>query len=377
MKVAFHIDQLWFGAPGGIGTYVRNLVPALEREDPALDLTLFRSRFEGQPEPEEAWLRRFPVVEVPGTIRSLYPRWALTARPPLPPELAAADIVHASNPAAVPPAGPGQKLVVTVHDLAFLHEPGAFSRQWRLLYRAGLRATVKRADAIITPSRNTAEDVLTRTKVDPRKLYVVPLAAALPSGGSEVTAVMDRLKIRHPFILFVGTLEPRKNLVRLIRAYRRVAANGLPQALVLAGPMGWRVSALQREISLRGPGEILLTGPLTAGDLDALYRACEIFVYPSLYEGFGLPVVEAMVRGVPVIASNTSSVPEVAGDAAIGVNPRSIREIALAIETLLTDRDLRDAVARRGLLQSGRFTWEETARQTLEVYERVMGTKSS
>lgn len=374
-SVAFHIDQLSFPAPGGIGTYIRNLGPAMARRDPSLELVLFRSRFEREGGPAETWVRDFCVEEIPASIKTLYPRWALTARPPLPPPLQVCDIVHATNPAAVPPAGPGQRLVVTVHDLAFEHYPSMFPRNWRYLYRAGLRAAVKRADAIVTPSRNTAEDLLSRTKVDPAKLHVVPLAASLGIGSLDPGEALERLKVRSPYIVFVGTLEPRKNLVRLVRAYRRVAATGLPHALVLAGPLGWDHDALMREIALQGPGEIVLTGALTGDEIDAVYRSADAFAYPSLYEGFGLPVLEAMARGIPTITSTTSSLPETAGDAALGVNPRSVREIAMAIERVLTEPDVADTLSRRGRAQAERFSWDETARLTLQVYEHVRGTK--
>ncbi|MEW6058991.1 MAG: glycosyltransferase family 1 protein [Actinomycetota bacterium] len=373
-SVAVHIDQLWFQAPGGIGTYVRSLVPALVRQDPSLDLRLFHARFPSRERPER-WLRDFWVEELPGSIKMLYPRWNLTGRPPLPADLQSADLVHATNPAAIPPAAAGQKLVVTVHDLAFKHYPGMFERSWRYLYEVGLRAAVRRADAILTPSRNTAEDVLSRTKVDPGKLHVVPLGASLDIGATDAELTLARLKIPQPFVLFAGTLEPRKNLVRLIRAYRRVAATGLPHALVLAGALGWRHDALMREIALEGPGDITLTGLLTPEDLDALYRSADVFVYASLYEGFGLPVIEAMARGLPTVTSNTSSLPEVAGDAALGVNPRSVREIAQAIEAVLTDLDLAERLSMQGLRRAEQFSWNETARMTLKVYERAVGAR--
>ena len=372
--VAFHVDQPFFQTPGGIGTYVRNLVPAVAARDPSLQVTLFHARFRSH-EPPERWMRGFWVEELPWPIRTLYPRWDLLGRPALPASLQAADIVHATNPAAIPPSGRGQRLVVTVHDLAFERFPELFPRAWRILYRLGLRAAVKRADAIITPSRNTAEDLLGRTKVDPQKLHVAPLAAALPAGALDAGEVLTRLRIPAPYVLFVGTLEPRKNLLRLIRAYRRVAAAGLPHSLVLAGPMGWHHESLMRELALQGPGEIAMTGALTPDELDAVYRSADVFVYPSLYEGFGLPVVEAMARGVPTVASATSAVPEVAGDAAIGVNPRSVREIAHGIESVLTDVDLAERLAARGRTQAERFSWDETARITLEVYERTLRAK--
>ena len=128
-----------------------------------------------------------------------------------------------------------------------------------------------------------------------------------------------------------------------------------------------------REIALEGPGEIVLTGPLPGEDLDALYRGAAAFVYPSLYEGFGLPVVEAMARGVPTVASNSSSVPEVYGDAALGVDPRSVPELASALETVLTDVELAEHLATLGRTRAERFSWDATARQTLRVYEEVLG----
>ena len=374
MRVALHVDQLFFAAPGGIGTYVRNLVPAVARRDPALEIVLFHARF-GSSEAPERWMREHWVEELPASIRSLYPRWDLTARPALPASLRAADLVHATNHAAVPPAGEGQRLVVTVHDLAVERFPRLFPRPWRLLYRLGLRAAVRRADAIVTPSRNTAEDLLSRTGVDPARLHVVPLAPTLPVGPLDVDEILGRLKVPSRFVLFVGTLEPRKNLVRLVRAYRRVAATGLPQSLVLAGPLGWHHESLMRELALEGPGEIVMTGALSGQEMDALYRAADVFAYPSLYEGFGLPVAEAMARGVPTVASSTSSIPEVAGDAALGVDPRSVPEIARAIESLLTDVELAERCAARGRAQAERFSWDETARKTLEVYERVLESK--
>ena len=374
MRIAALVDQVFFDVSGGVGTYVRNLVPALAARDPSLEIQLFHARFDPAPEPEP-WMEAFPIEELPGSIRTLYPRWNALGRPALPASIRSADLVHTTSASAVPPAGDEQRLVVTVHDLAFERYPGMFPRAWRAIYRLGLRAAVRRADAILTPSRHTAEDVLSRTKVDPAKLHVVPLAAAAPEREVEVADALGRLKVRAPYVLFVGTIEPRKNLVRLVRAYRRVAATGLPHALVLAGPLGWQHEGLMRELALEGPGEIVMTGALEPGDLDAVIRAADAFAYPSLYEGFGLPVLEAMTRGVPTVVSNTSSLPEVTGDAALGVNPRSIREIAAAIETLCTDVALAERLAAAGRLRAERFSWDETARRTLEVYERALDAK--
>lgn len=366
MKVAIHVDQLYSPTPGGIGTYIRELVPALAQR--GVDITLFHSRF-GETPPEEGWMRDFEIVELPVGVKRLYPRWNLTRRPPLPASLARAGVVHAPLPAAIPPVGPGQRLVVTVHDLAFMVEPKAFPAKWRAMYRIGLRAAVRNADAIITPSRSTAEDLVARTRADPAKVHVVPEASSLPSGDVDAEATLVRLKITRPYILSVGTVEPRKNLVRLVRAYRRAAAGGVKHALVLAGAMGWNSQPLMREFALTGPGEILMTGRLGSGDLDAVYRGASVFAYVSVYEGFGLPVLEAMARGIPVVCSNTSSIPEVSGDAALAVDPRSVQEISSALQRLLGDEDLARALARAGVDRAAGFSWSEAARRTIEVYE--------
>jgi glycosyltransferase involved in cell wall biosynthesis len=136
--------------------------------------------------------------------------------------------------------------------------------------------------------------------------------------------------------------------------------------------MGWQPQPFLRELALPGPGEIVLTGAISRADLDALYRGADVFVYPSLYEGFGLPVLEAMARGVPTVVSDSSSLPEVSGEAALGVDPRSVRDIARAIESVLSDGNLADRLAARGRVRAERFSWEETARQTLGVYYKAV-----
>jgi glycosyltransferase involved in cell wall biosynthesis len=370
ISVAFHIDQLWFSVPGGIGTYVRELVPALERVDDPRALTLFRSRWSGGGPPAE-WLEGRRVVSLPGTMRSLYPRWDLVGRPPLPVTLAACEVVHATNPAAIAPAGPAQRLVVTVHDLAFEHFPRLFPRRWRWLYRAGLKATVNRADAILTPSQATADDLLSRTNADPAKVHLTPLAASLPTAGTDPLPILRRMAIEGPYVLFVGTLEPRKNLVLLLRAYRDAVAAGIPHSLVLAGAVGWQSDELEAELAKRGPGKVVRTGLIAGDELDAVYRGAAAFVYPSLYEGFGLPVVEAMARGVPTITSNASSLPEVAGSAGYLVDPSSQRDLSAAIELVLGDDALAADMRREGPKQAAKFSWDATALATIAVYRKI------
>ena len=265
VKVAFHIDQLWFSAPGGIGTYVRELAPAMLDEDPTLELLPFRSRFSAGG-PPEAWLTRLPpVTVVDRPIRALYPRWNLTGHPSLPAGLAQAAVVHATNPVAVAPKQRGQRLVVTVHDLAFVRHPGMFPRDWRMLYRAGLRAVARRADAVVVPSAFTADELREHSGVDPARVHVTPLAASLPvEPDHDVDATLERLGVPRPYVLSVGTLEPRKNQARLVRAYRRLAGEGRPHALVLNGPDGWLDDELRQELAAEGPGRVVRTRDLGA-----------------------------------------------------------------------------------------------------------------
>lgn len=363
MKVAVHTDQLWFSVPGGIGTYVTQLLRAFEGLEGGPSLLTFQAqeRPPGTPAPD---------VEVPGSIRRLYPSWDVLARPALPDALADCDVVHATNHAAIPPIRSGQALVATVHDLAFDVAPDAFPATWRRLYRLGVRAAIRRADLLLAPSGATATALEDRG-VDRARIRVTPLASFLPPSGADRGEVLARLGIEPPFILCPATLEPRKNQVALIRAYRRVAAD-LPHTLVLAGPDGWGVEEIDAELARPGPGAVLRTGRVPAEDLDALYRRADLVAYVSRYEGFGLPIVEAMQRGVPVVSSTTEALAETAGDAALLVDPDDVGAIAQALAAALTDDGLRATLVARGRERAAAFSWEATASATLEAYREAV-----
>ncbi|MEP6759033.1 MAG: glycosyltransferase family 1 protein [Actinomycetota bacterium] len=360
MKVAFHTDQLWFSAPGGIGTYVRELARALRAMNGGPELATFQVGA-GDGTADEV---------VTGTIRSVYPRWDLTGRPALP---FASDVVHATNHAAIPPAARGAGLVVTVHDLAFDVCPEAFPPMWRWLYRAGVRAAARRADLILVPSLATADDLEDRHGVGPERIRVTPLAASLPTTSLDVDEVLGRLGIARPYVLCPATLEPRKNQVRLIRAYRQTVPD-VPHTLVLTGPQGWGADAIVAEIARTGPGTIVRTGLLAPEDLDAVLRGADAVAYVSTYEGFGLPVIEAMQRGVPVLGSTTAAVAETAGDAALLVNPVDVAAIAEGLARVLTDRMVHDDLMEKGRSRAAGYSWEATAHATLDAYRDAVAS---
>jgi glycosyltransferase involved in cell wall biosynthesis len=370
-SLAFHVDQLFYPNPGGIGTYVRRLLPELAEADPSLQIALFHAHFAGAPK-RERWMRAFWTEELDQGIKALYPAWALNGRPGLPASLSGRDLLHAPTPSAIPPKGRRQRLVVTVHDVAFLTVPRAFPARWRLLFRAGLRRAVRTADAIVTVSENTAKELAAHTRADRSRIHVTPLAAALPPGDADIEAARARYGIPSGYVLYNGAIEPRKNLLRLISAYRMIGAD-LGLALVLAGPNGWQGDAVIAEARRSAAtGRVVVTGFVPPEDLDSLFRGASAFVYPSLSEGFGLPVLDAMARGIPCVVANTSSLPEVAGDAAMLVDPNDIDGLAEGLRRVVTDRELAASLSAAGRRRARTFSWRRTAETTLAVYRSVL-----
>jgi glycosyltransferase involved in cell wall biosynthesis len=365
VRVAFHVDQLWFRAPGGIGTYVSRLARELASAAPDDDLVPFSASWAGRPTPEDVP----PATQSVGMpIRALYPMWAWSRRPCLPQRFGALDVIHATNPAAIAPARTGQALVVTIHDLAFERYPELFPSRWLRLYRRGIEIAVGEAHAVLTPSRDAAAAVAAHG-VERERIHITPLAADGPAGAAPASSP----PYDTPYVLFVGTLEPRKNLPRLVRAFRRAVRDAsLPHQLVLAGATGWQQDSLANELAADGGGRVHLPGRVGAHELEALYRGADAVAYPSLYEGFGLPVLEALAYGRPTLSSSTSSIPEVAEDAALLVDPEDDDAIAAGLVRILTDEPLRAELMEKGPARAASFSWEATARATLDAYRDAM-----
>jgi glycosyltransferase involved in cell wall biosynthesis len=274
--------------------------------------------------------------------------------------------------------------VVTVHDLGYRAFPQAHPLRQRLYLEWSTRWSVHAAARVIAVSEATRRDIARAYGTPETKVTVVHEAAAPapPVTPGEIAAAQARYGLARPYALYVGTLQPRKNLVRLLQAYARLHAADAPGAggnrdpgfdLVLAGAPGWlsapildEAARLQREGLA---GRIHLPGYVPDGDLAALLRGARLFCYPSLYEGFGLPILEAQSAGVPVVTAHNSSLPEVAGDAALLVAPQDVDALAAAMLALARDEELRQRLIRAGYENVARFSWEKAARETLAVLE--------
>jgi glycosyltransferase involved in cell wall biosynthesis len=276
----------------------------------------------------------------------------------------------------------GFRTVVTIHDLVSFLFPETVPRKYSLYMRLMTRLAVHSADRIIAVSRATKDDLERTLGVAPDRIAVIHEAVgpefAGPHPPAAVAAAVARYGLRPPYVLFVGNLEPRKNLSRLIEAFaelrRRAPAGNHRLQLALVGTRAWLHGGIERAVEAHGLGDdVVLTGYVPREDLPCLYAGAACFAFPSLYEGFGLPVLEAMAAGAPVVASRAGSVPEVAGDAALLVDARVPGELADALEAVLTDAVLRERLIARGRLRAGAFRWETVARRTLAVYEAVRG----
>jgi len=269
------------------------------------------------------------------------------------------------------------KRVVTVHDLTCLLFPELHPWDRRMLFHLGIRRAARLADAIIVPSAATGRDLEARFPLATTRIRVVPLAPGerfIPLPPEDCLAVLARHGLAHgDYLLFVGNVEPRKNLVALIDAYGRMR-KGIPRAprLVIAGSAGWKNEAIH-EAARTSPvaADIRFLGHVPDADLPRLVNGAVAFVYPSLYEGFGLPPLEAMACGTPVITSNRSSLPEVVGDAALVVDPDDRAALADAMARVVSDAALREDLRARGLARARGYTWDETARRTIAVYEEA------
>jgi glycosyltransferase involved in cell wall biosynthesis len=368
-RVGVVAEQLLRPVPGGVGRYVRALAGHLPMEA-AVDRGAVEFLVARHPHRQLAAAGLPPAathrLAWPG--RLLTRTWVTLRRPSLPAGLLEdLDLVHATS-AAVPPTR-GRPLVATVHDLAFRHYPEAYPAAGRRYHERSARIVADEAARVLVPSEATARDLAELYGVDRGRVTITPLGAEVPPDPDRAGAqrLLHDLGVRGPFLLAVGTLEPRKNLPRLLDAFGEAAA-GLPDHwLVVVGPVGWGPRLRPTWDSVR----VKLAGPVGDRLLHALYQAADGLAYPSLYEGFGLPVLEAMANGTPVLTSDRSSLPEVAGDAALLVDPLDRAAIAAGLVRLAGDDALRRRLVEAGRRRAAGFTWRATAAATWATYRQV------
>lgn len=292
------------------------------------------------------------------------------------------DLYH--SPANVVPLGYRGKYVVTIHDLAIYRDPGIFPSRQGFSIKYLVPKSLNRASKIVAVSESTKKDVLDFFKIPEDRVQVIYEGvdherfrrAADPASAREY--LRQKYRIKKPFLLFVGTLEPRKNLIRLLEAVYLLSKQDSKfikqYQLVLAGSPGWLYKEIYEEVKSRQLENcVVFTGYLPSEDVPKFYATAELFVYPSLYEGFGLPILEAFSAGVPVVTSNTSALAEVSGGAAVLVDPLDIEGLARAIQTALLDPKLREALKARGQKRAAEFSWEKCAQATMELYRQVGG----
>lgn len=284
------------------------------------------------------------------------------------------DVLHISYnaPLRLPTAC---ALVVTIHDISFEEHPEWFPRKLRAFLKWSVPRSARMARAILTDTQSAKSDLVRLYRLPHEKVFVTPYAAHArfqPIHDQEaLRQVRAKYNTSDKFVLVVGNMQQRKNLVRLMQVFAKVKrTRALPHKLVIVGQSLWRAEEAMARARALGDS-VVLTGYVPDADLPLLYNAADIFCYPSLYEGFGLPVLEAMACGTPVIASNVSSLPEVAGDAARLVDPYDEHAIAEALRELAENDALRHTLRVKGLAHARQFSWERTAQQTLQVYERA------
>lgn len=360
----------------GVDTYMKQLVSNLAKVDRTNQYRIYHNHED----------RRIFADSLPGN----FSHTSLSARPrllrlisqqgilPVAASGWKADVVHSPS-FIMPYLRASARHVLTVHDMTSFSHPHchiALRRSW--LYRRVVLASLRRADVVVVPSQATRQAILEfLPDLQPDRIHVT-----VPGIGEEfrlcdpvsVREVVARLKLPQPYILYVGTLEPRKNLPALVESYRRlVEAGAIKEHLVLAGKLGWGYEALLKQIQVPAlRGRVYLAGYVDQKDLPAVYAGARLFVYPSLHEGFGFPPLEAMACGVPVISTRSSSLAENLERAAELVAPDDIAGLADAMQRLLTDDTLRAKRQGQGLEQACQYRWEQTARETVKSYQAAM-----
>lgn len=361
MRVAVTLEQCWHRVPGGTARAAIDQVSAIAATG-EVDLVGVGAWHRSPPEP--AWTPPIPVRSLPVTRLMMYEGWHRLGQPRVSLVTGKVDVIHATGVAVPPRSAP---LVVTVHDLAVLHDPSTFTKRGVSFLRTAIDRTRTRADLVLCSSLATFDDCVAHG-FDPDRLRLVPLGVTIEPPDPDVLSSLRHNGLER-FVLWVGTREPRKNLVTLLDAFSRLDHDDVQ--LVLVGPEGWGPDAGERLQSLGD--RVRVMGFVPTDYLPALYAAAEVVCYPSLFEGFGLPVLEAMAQGTPVVTSSGTATEElVAGGGGVAVNPRDPDAIATAISALLDDPERARQMGETGRQAAAGYTWDETARLTIDAYRELL-----
>lgn len=356
---------------GGIGRYVRELVAALAKLPAQHEYRLFVSGAKQLPPPPGANFAWKPTRLTPRMLARIWQR----ARIPLPVEFftGSVDLYHATD-FVLPPTR--ARTLLTVHDLSFVRVPETASPRLKAYLDVVVPRSVRRAEHILADSQATKGDLITLYDTPTDKITVLLCGVDARFHPVADPAIRQKYSIPpRPYIFSVGTVQPRKNYARLIQALAALRARSYDVDLVIAGGRGWLDDPIYAAISdLNLTDHVHVIGFAADDDLPALYSQALITAIPSLYEGFGIPVLESMACGTPVVTSNVSSLPEVAGDAALTVDPTDLDAIIAAMQRLIDDETLRADLSARGIARARQFTWERAAQQLQHIYGRLLST---
>jgi len=368
----------------GIGNYVRSLVHAMLAQDSINQYTLLTSGRPPQerPFPDAKNVRGRSLIVPDRYLNILWYRWRLPISATF--FTGQVDLYHGPD-FVLPPLNGKLRKIVTVHDLAFLEHPEYAVPKLAAYLMKVVPEAVAAADAVVAVSEATCRTLIEHFSTPPTKISLVP--NGLRSYLRRVTdpilleATRHKFGLKSPLVLGVGTLEPRKNHLGLIQAFHKAASSSNKQArpamLAIAGGEGWMYEETRQAVAELGlEKKVRFLGRVSDLDLMLLYSLADVFVFPSFYEGFGVPPLEAMACGAPVITSNTSSLPEVVGDAALLVDPHDSGAIAQAILRVLAGPQLQEELRQKGYERARRFTWEESARKMLAIYAQVYEGKT-
>ncbi|HEX2057551.1 MAG TPA: glycosyltransferase family 1 protein [Actinomycetota bacterium] len=361
LRVALTIEQCWHEVPGGTAVAALGMARAVAGTGEA---TVTGVAAAHRRPPHDPWAPPFEVRHFPLPRIALYESWHRLRAPRVQRASGAVDVIHATAFPTPPPSAP---LVLTIHDLAWLRDPSHFTRRGLGFFRRGLDLARRDADLVVCPSEATRADCVS-SGFDEGRVRVVPLGVDVtPATEDEVPAVRARYGLDRPYVLWAGTIEPRKNLGGLLAAFRRLGGD---VDLVLVGPTGWNEDLDARLGNDRSGVHVL--GFVPAPDLPALYAGASAFCFPSFMEGFGFPVLEAMAQGTPVVTSAGTSTQELAEGAGILVDPRDPESIAGGLAEALS-HERRDELRAAGLRRASEYTWERTGRMLVDAYREVVG----